>query len=428
MLGGLLLLMSTGMPVAFCFILMDVIGVFLFWGGAPGLRQLTLSMYDSLASFTTLPVIAFILMGEVMFLSGVASMSMDALDKWLGRVPGRLSLLAVAAGTVLVLTSGSSIATTALLGSVLVPEMEKRGYKKAMSLGPIMGSGGLAMMIPPSAIGVLVAAIGQFSIGKLLIAIIVPGFLMAFIYAIYIISRCWLQPYLAPPYDVAPAPLIERAVDTVRYVLPLVFIIFLVLGLVFLGIATPTEAGALGAIGCYILAACYRRLNWQVVKKSLFNTIEVTLMILMLLAGATAFSQLLASTGAARGMTEVFISLPLPPILIIAAMQVVALILGMFMANLPIMLITLPIFMPIVYSLGFDPVWFGAMLVLNMEIGCLTPPYGWVLFTMKGVASPSTTMGDVYQAAMPFVYLDLIVMVSMLVFPSIVLWLPNLMR
>ena len=200
--GGLIVLMITGMPIAFCFMLINIIGMYAFFGGMLGLEQLVTTIYSSLTTFILLPIPLFILMGEVMFHSGIAPKLIETLDKWMGRIPGRLSLLAVAVGTVLSTLTGTSLASVAMLGSVLVPEMEKHGYRKSMSLGPILGSGGLAMMIPPSALAVLCGAIAELSIGKLLIAIICPGLLIAFIYALYIIIRCVLQPSIAPSYEV----------------------------------------------------------------------------------------------------------------------------------------------------------------------------------------------------------------------------------
>ncbi|GAG30435.1 unnamed protein product, partial [marine sediment metagenome] len=246
---GLFLLMATGIPVAFCFLLLDVVGMFFFWGGAQGLMQLINQIFASLTTFAFMPLPLFVIMGEVMFRSGIAPQMMDALDKWLGRLPGRLSLLAVGGGTIFATLSGTAFASVAMLGSTLVPEMEKRGYKKPMSLGPILGSSGLAIMIPPTALGVLLGAIAQVSIGKLLMAIIMPGLMMATLFAAYIIGRCWLQPSIAPAYRVPPTPISEKLIDTVRYVLPLVSILFLVIGLIFAGIATPSEAAATGAAG-----------------------------------------------------------------------------------------------------------------------------------------------------------------------------------
>ncbi len=249
--GSLIFLMGTGMPVAFCFLLLCIVGAWLLMGGTSGLEQLNLSMYDSVAVFTMLPLPLFILMGDVLFYSGIAPFMIEALDNWLGRLPGRLSLLAVVAGTLLSTLTGASMATVAILGSTLVPEMEKRGYKKTMSLGPILGSSGLAILIPPSGLAVLLATIGKFSVGKFLIAIIPAGLLLAAIFAGYIILRCYLQPSLAPPYQVQNISLSKKLIDTGRYICPVVIVIFLVIGVMIMGIATPTEAAATGALGCF---------------------------------------------------------------------------------------------------------------------------------------------------------------------------------
>ena len=426
--GCLLVLMATGMPVAFAFMIINVAGVAILWGVTPGLRQLTLSFFDSLSSFLLVPVPLFILMGEVMFCSGMAPLLIETVDKWLGRLPGRLGLLAVGGGTLFATLSGASMASTAVLGSVLVPEMERRGYKKPMSLGPILGSGGLAIMIPPSNLAVLLGAVGEISVGRILIAIIIPGLLMAALYATYIIMRCRLQPSVAPAYEVVSPPLSERLIDTARYVLPLGFIVFLVVGLIFLGVATPSEAAATGALGTFILAAFYRKLNWDLVKKSASSTLQVTVMMFMIIAGATAFSHVIAYSGASQGLIEFAMALPLPPILIVAAMLAVSIFLGMFINLLAIIMLTIPLFVPLVMALGFDPVWFAVIFLLTLEMGATSPPFGLSLFVMKGVAPPGTTMGDIYRAAIPFLGCDLVVLVLLLAAPTIALWLPNLMR
>jgi len=405
----------------------NVVGAFFLWGGEAGLEQFIVSIRSSVTSFTILPLPLFILMGEVMFHSGIAPLMIDTLDKWVGRLPGRLAFMAVGAGTLFSILTGSSMSSVAMLGSTLVPETEKRGYKKSMSLGPILGSGGLAMMIPPSGLAVLLAALAEVSVGKLLIAIIFPGLLMAILYATYIIVRCYLQPSIAPPYEVLPTPLKVKLKASAQYILPIGFIVFLVVGLIFLGVATPTEAAATGTLGMFILAAMYRRLNWEVVKKSFSGAIEMTGMTLLIIAGAKAYGQIVAHSGAAAGLVELATILPLAPIIILIVMQVVLLILGMFMSVVAVMMITTPIFMPVVYALGFDPVWFVVIFLLNMEMGQTTPPFGLSLFVMKGVAPPDTTMGDIYRAAMPFLYCDLIAMALIIAFPAVALWLPGLM-
>jgi tripartite ATP-independent transporter DctM subunit len=335
-----------------------------------------------------------------------------------------LSLLAVGAGTLFANMSGSSMASGALLGSTLVPEMERQGYKKPMSLGPILGSGGLAMMIPPSALAVILGAIAEISIGKILIAIVVPGLLMAVLYATYIITRSKLQPHLAPTYEITPPSLLEKLAATALYVLPLGLIIFLVIGLIFLGIATPSEAAATGTLGTFILAAIYKRLNWGMLKKSVLATVEITVMVFLIIMGATAFSQILAFSGASRGLIELATSMPLAPIFIIVGMMIVLGILGMFISVVPIMMITLPIFMPIIDTLGFSPVWFAVIFLLNMEMATTTPPFGLLLFVVKGVAPKGTTMADCYRAALPFLGCDVIALALIIAFPAIALWLP----
>ena len=424
----LFILMLSGMPIAFCFLLICVAGMYIFFGGSIGLEQLIISLYTTTNSFILLPIPLFILMGEVMFHSGIAPVLIRTLDKWVGRLPGRLSLLAVAAGTLFATLTGTSMGSVAMLGAVLVPEMEKQGYKKPMTLGPILGSGGLAIMIPPSALAVLCGAIGEISVGGILVGIIIPGLLMAVIYAAYIIIRCHFQPSIAPTYEVPPVPLSEKLADTARYVLPQGIIIFLVVGVIFIGIATPSEAAATGALGTIILAIIYRRMNWEVAKKAITGALSLTGMLFLIIAGAKAFSQIMAFSGAGAGLIALATELPVPPIVIIIAMQVVILFLGGFMDVVAIMMITLPIFVSVVISLGFNPVWFAVVFLINIEMAGISPPFGLSLFVMKGVATPDTTMGDVYRASFPFLGLSLIAMAMVIAFPVLALWLPGMMR
>jgi tripartite ATP-independent transporter DctM subunit len=419
-------LFLIGVPVAFAFLLINIVGFYIFGGGEAGVRQLILSLYASVTKFTILPLPLFILMGEVMFQSGIARNMMDALDKWLGRLPGRLSLLAVVGGSLFGTLSGSSMAGAAMLGSVLVPEMEKRGYKSQMSIGPILGSGGLAIMIPPSILGVLLAAVGLFSVGDFLIAIIIPGLLMALCYGSYIILRSLIQPHLAPTYDVAHVSLKEKLSLTLKYILPLGAIVFLVVGLIFLGVATPSESAALGAVGCFVLAFIYRGFKWEIVRKSLTQTISISAMMLMIFCGSGAFSQILALIGATQGLVEMAANLPLPPYYVLIAMLIVLLVMGTFMESMTIIMITLPIYMPIIKALGFSPLWFGAIMLLSLEMGITTPPFGLVLFVVKGVAPKYVTMMDVYKAGIPFLLCDLVVIILLLAFPALALWLPGL--
>lgn len=426
--AGLLFVLLLGVPVAIAFLLVNIVCVYIFWGGELGLRQLTLSMYGSISNFALLPLPLFVLMGEIMFHSGVAARMMDVLEKFVGRLPGRLSLMAVGGGTLFATLSGSSMAGAAMLGSVLVPEMQKRGYKNPMSIGPILGSGGLALMIPPSALGVLIAAIARFSIGDFLMAIIIPGLMMAALYALYIIARCVLEPDLAPSYDLDRTPMLERIRLFLLYVFPLGGIVFLVVGLILLGIATPTESAALGTAGCFALAFIYKGFDWETIRKAVAGSIRVAVMMFMILTGSTAFSQILGYTGVAEGILHFGTSFNVPPMGLVAMMQAVLLFMGAFMEPLSILMLTIPIFMPIINNLGLDPIWFGVLMLLNMEMANTTPPFGLTLFVMKGVAPAGTSMKDIYLAGLPFLACDAVVMAIIMAFPQMVLWLPKLMR
>ena len=425
-IGGLILVLLSGFPIAFGFLVIDLLGIIVFMGPG-GLQQITLQVFSSLSSFTLAPIPMFILMGEIMFQSGLANNTIDVIDKWLGRLPGRLSILAAAGGTLFSALSGSTIANTAMLGAALLPEMRKRGYKTPMAVGPIIGVGGLAMLVPPSSLAVVLASIGHISVGKILVAGAVPGLLIGILYATYIVLRCRLNPSLAPRYDVSKTAWREKIIGAVRYTLPLGFIIFMVLGLMLLGFATPTEAAASGAIATIIVALVYGRLNWPMMKASLSGTLEITIMVFMIIAASKTFSSILAYTGATQGLLGVIEGLHVHRIFILLGMQLCVFVLGMFMETISIMMISLPIFMPIVNMLGFDPVWFGIIMLINFEMGMTTPPFGMMLFVMKGVAEEDISIKEIINAAIPFLCCDAVAMAMIIIFPPLALWLPSLM-
>lgn len=424
--GGLGVLLLMGLPVALAFMLVNLVGVYIFWGGTIGLNQLILSIDSSVSTFILVPIPMFILMGTVMFHSGIAFRMIDVLDEWLGRIAGRLAVLAVGAGALFATLTGVAMGSVAMLGSTLSPEMERRGYAKSMSLGPILASGSLAIMIPPSALAVILASLGRISVGKLLIGIIIPGFLLAITYVAYIIIRCRLQPHLAPVYAVEPTPLPRRLRNTLVHVLPPMSIILMVIGTIFAGVATPTEAAAVGALLSFLVAMAYGKLNWQVAKKAIGSATSLSVMVLIILTSSAAFSQLLSFSGVTPAITSLATDLPVHPFVILILMQIVVLFLGMFIEQTSIIMVTIPIFMPIVGAMGWDPIWFGALMMLNLEMATISPPFGLSLFVMKGISSPDTTMGDIYRAALPFIGLNLLVMGLMIAFPEIVLWLPGL--
>jgi len=425
--GCLMVLMATGMPIAFAFMLTCTIGSILFWGGMVGLEQLAMSFYSSVATFIFLPIPLFILMGNIIFESGIGLSIVDDVDKILGRLPGRLSLLSISAGTLLGAMSGISGGVIAMLARSLVPEMTRRGYKKAMTLGPIVICGTLDTLIPPSALAVFMGAIGGIPIGQLLVSIIIPGLLLAGLCFAYIILRCRLDPSLAPSYSVTRISFLQKVSVMSRCVLPVGVVIFAAIGVVFIGIATPSEAAALGAIACFILTAFYKKFNLPMVKRSAIGTIEITVMVFVIIVGSISFGRILASSGALKGIVNLAISLPVHPILIIIATQLVVVFLGCFIDPGSIVMITMPMFMPIISALGYDKLWYGTLLLINIQLGLITPPFGLDCYTMKALAPPDVSLSDVFRSSMPFLSLGFLVMALIMVFPQIALWLPSLM-
>jgi len=425
-LGGLIFLMLLGIPVAYSFLLIECLTALFFWDFETGMRHITQSMYSVLSSWALLPITLFVLMGEVMFLSGIAPRMIAALDKWMGRLPGRLALLSVGAGALLSTLSGTSIGSIAVLGKVLLPEMEKHRYKPTMMTGPILGSGCLAIYIPPSAMGVFVAIVAEVSVGKLLLGIIIPGLMLAILYASYIIIMCFIQPSLAPSYVMTATPLSEKIVLALKYILPLGSIVFLVVGSIFVGLATPTEAAALGTCGTFVLAAFYRGITWDMTKKVFRETLRITVMILIIVASARIFTNILAFSGASRGMSEWVVGLPVPPLVIVIIMFCVQIFLGGFMAGIPLIAITVPVFTPVVKGLGFDPLWFAIISLISVEISQTSPPFGIGLFVMRGVTPEWISMGDIVKSAIPYLLFSIFTGLLIIFIPEIVLWFPSL--
>ena len=426
--GGLVAVMGLGLPVAFAFLVLNVVGAILFLGGEPGLAQLARNAVQSITSFSLTPIPFFVLMGEVLFHTGVALKAIDAFALLIRRVPGRLAVIAIVAGTVFSAISGSTIATTALLGSLMLPTMLARGYDPRMAMGPIMGIGGVDMLIPPSALTVLLGSLAGISIAGLLIGGIVPGLVLSVMYVAYIITRATMNPALAPDVQVEEGPQgAARWLPFAIHVVPLVLIFGLVIGAMTGGFATPTEAAAIGAAGTIVAAALYRSLSVANLMKALTGTVAVSGTILFIIIGATTFAQVLSFSGVVNGLVGLVTGLGLSVTALVIAMLVILLFLGCFVDQVSMMLITLPFFIPLVQRYDVDLIWFGVLFLICMQLGLLTPPFGLLLFTMKGVAPPSITMQQIYMASMPYIAMSLLILVLIFLFPAIATWLPALL-
>lgn len=426
MLGLLVLLMMLGLPVVFAFFSVNIVGAIIFLGGDAGLAQMVRNTQTAVGQFTLAPIPLFILMGEIMFRTGLAARAIDAVDRLITRVPGRLSLVAVVSGTIFSSLSGSTIANTAMLGSTLLPEMLRRGYDSKISLGPIVATGGIAMLVPPSALAVLLGSLAKIPIGELLIAGIVPGMLMALFFFSYIVVRCRLTPELAPAYEVPKLGAWERYGPFIKYVLPLFGIFVVVVGSIVGGLATPTESAALGALAALVSALAYRCLSLSNLFIAIRETVKITAIILLIICGSITFSQILAFSGASRGLSLLLLEAEVPAAALLIGMLLILIFLGCFMDQVSMMMITLPLFMPVVNQLGIDPVWFGVLLLIVLEISLATPPFGLLLFVMKGVAPAATTIKDVYVSTAPFIGLELLVLGLVLIWPGLAIWLPTL--
>ncbi len=426
LVGSIMFLMAMGMPVALAFLAANILGAWVFMGGDRGVVALLNNGWGALTKFALVPIPLFLLMGEIFFHTGLGGRMFTAIDRLLGKLPGRLSYVTVLGGTGFSTLSGSSMGSTALLGSLMVPEMTKRGYKKHMSIGPILGTGGLAIIIPPSALAVLLATLAQIDVGALLIAGIIPGLILAALYIATIYLQTRMDPSAAPAYDVPPQSAGEKIRLLMTDVVPMIGLMVAIVVMMINGIVTPSEAAAFGALGVLILAVAYRCLTWEALKASVRGALRVTLMAYLIVFGSATFSQLLAFSGASRGLINWATGFDLDPIYMLLVMFAVLLILGMFMEQISMMLLTVPIFFPLAISLGFDPIWFGLIMLLALEISFTTPPFGLLLFVMKGVAPSDTTMREIYLSAIPFIICSLLLVAMLIVFPPLATWLPGL--
>ena len=333
LLGSILVLMAIGMPVALAFLAANIIGAWLFMGGERGITQLLNNGLGSLTKYALVPIPLFLLMGEIFFHTGLGGRMFNAIDQLLGKLPGRLSYVTVIGGTAFSTLSGSSMGSTALLGSLMVPEMNRRGYKKYMSIGPILGTGGLAIIIPPSALAVLLATLAQIDVAALLIAGVIPGLVLALFYIGMIALQVRLDPSAAPAYDVLPLTWSARLKLLMSDVVPMVGVMVLIVVLMINGIVTPSEAAAFGALGVLVLAIVYRCLTLDAVKRSITGALRVTLMAYLIVFGSATFSQLLAFSGASRGLITWATGFDLDPLAMLLVMFAVLLLLGMVMEH-----------------------------------------------------------------------------------------------
>ena len=419
--GGLLLLLAFGVPVVFALGGITVLLTFLLEGYV-GLYTVATTTYRVITDSTFITIPLFLMMGNLLIHSGISERLFRSLNYWFSGIRGSLAVVSVGVCVALAMCGGFGPGILTM-GLVAVPAMLKQNYDKSLALGCVMFGGVLGTIIPPSIIMIVFSGIARISIGRLFMAGFVPGFVCALICIIYIIIRCYFQPSLAPgvPVDVTWK---MRWASLKDVVFPTLLVV-LVLGSIFAGMATPTEAAGVGAMGSLILCLINRRFTWKVLTDSCLQTFRVSGMALWILISATFFGIFYTTAGAQSLVLDMVEALPVSRWLILVGMQIILLIFGMFMDDYAVITICTPIFLPIAKLLGFDPIWFSIVFLLNMQVAYLSPPFGWALILMKGIAPPGVNTGDIWRAVPPFVGIQLVILVLTIFFPQIALWLPE---
>ncbi len=429
LISGIFILFAlflSGAPIYLAFLGAILIGIYFIIGPA-GFPMFANSILDTATTTSLASIPLFILMGELLFRSGTMDVLFDSIDKLVGKVKGRQYVLVVVLSAVFGALSGVAMAVAAMLGRAIMPGMQERGYDRGIAAGLIIGGASLAPIIPPSLLAIIVGSLADVSIAKLLIAGVIPGLLIGGIFLVYTFVRIAINSSLAPENVTGERGEVTNGDKMIAIVktLPFMIVMFSVMGFIMLGIATPSESAATGVVGSLITAAIYRKLSIKMIWASLLAAVTVSAMILVIMAMSKMFTQLLAFTGATSQLVNLVVNLGYAPIIMLLIMLAVPFILCMFIDTIAVILLTIPIYQPVVNALEFDPVWFWLLFLVNITLGAITPPFGYTLFAFKAVV-PEMSISDVYRATWPFVALFIVGIMMIIAFPSIATWLPNL--
>jgi tripartite ATP-independent transporter DctM subunit len=424
---SMIILMALGVPLAFALGGLGLLFLLIFMG-PKALYSSVAETWSTMQNFILVAIPLFILMANLLQESGIAEDLFRMVHLWSGRLPGGLAIGTVFICTIFAAMSGLSGPSTVTMGVVALPSMLKRGYDKSLSMGTIMAGGALGILIPPSIVMIEFGFFGRVSVGSLFMAGIVPGLLLASMFTAYIIIRCYLNPQLGPPVPPDMGATSREKWASLRAVILPIMLVILVLGSIYTGICTPTEASAIGAAGALLIPLLRRRLSFAALRAALVRTVSLTGMVFWVFVGALVFTAFYGQLGVLERLMQWIKLSQISPWFIILGAQLLLFILGCFMDPGGIIVLTVPLFAPIIKGLGFDPIWFGVLYVMNMEMAYLTPPFGMNLFFLKGVAPENITMGDIYKSALPFISIQAIALAIVMIFPKIALWLPQLMQ
>ncbi|MCG8418602.1 MAG: TRAP transporter large permease subunit [Proteobacteria bacterium] len=425
MFGSLFVLLLSGLPTAFATGGLGVLFIWLMWS-ADAVNVVVQRIFGLMNNYLLAAIPLFIFMAAILERSGIIKDLYEVAYRWLGGLRGGLAMATVIASTLLAAMTGVIGATEVTMGIVALPEMLKRGYDKKLAIGCILAGGTLGILIPPSILMIVYALVAQESVGQLYMGAILPGLLLAMIYIVYILVRAALQPHLAPALPREDRVSLREKLRLLSRVIVPLLLVATVLGTMFLGIASPTEAAGMGAFGAIVVALLHKRLTLKTLLSAGQQTLKATAMVMWTIFGATAFVGFYIAQGGGKFVENAIAGTGLGPYGILILMMLILLVLGMFLDWVGIILLAVPVFVPIIKSLGFSPVWYGVLYNVNMQVSFLSPPFGYALYYIKGVAPPEITTADIWKAAIPFIALQLTGLTLCILFPEIVMFLPEL--
>ncbi|HDK27730.1 MAG TPA: TRAP transporter large permease subunit [Candidatus Atribacteria bacterium] len=431
MFGGLLIGVLTGFPLALPIGGVGIIAGYILFG--PNAFDLIYSrIYDIITNYGMMAVPLFVFMGNMLEKSGIAEKLYDAFYVWFGKFRGGLAIVSILIGTIMAACVGIIAASITMLTLVALPSMMRRGYDKSLATGSICAGGSLGILIPPSIMLIVYGPAASISVGKLFMGAFMPGFLLSGLYMLYIGIRSYLQPQVAPAIlsdEVENLSFAKKTFMLLTSVGPVLLLVLSVMGSIYLGLASPTEAAAVGAAAATILTVVYGHFTWKVLRDVAIDTIKLTGMVLLIAGCSTAFVSVFLSAGGGDMVSNLILSIPGGRWMAFALIMLISFILGMFIDWIGIIFILVPILTPIIPKLGFDPLWFAMMIIVNLQMSFLTPPFAYAIFFLKGTAAPELGIetSDIIQGVIPFIALIAIGLVLMIIFPQIILWLPSTM-
>ena len=430
LLGGLIIalmfaLFAMGIEISIALGVVGVLGLLYLKGWTIGLGVVGSIAWSNATSFSFIAVPLFVFMSGILLHSGIGRGLYTAVARWVSFLPGGLAVASIFSCAIFAAISGSSVATAATIGMIAIPEMERRGYYRPLICGSLAAGGTLGILIPPSIPMIIYGVMTETSIGHLYMAGMIPGGILALMFAAFVIGYAMLWPEAAPRADEDRGSFVDK-LRSLYEVAPVAVLIVVVLGSMYVGIVTPTEAAALGSLVSLVLAALARTLTWRALARAFHETVRTTSMVMLIIIFASIFSHVIALIGAPRALFDLVVGLHMPRWAFFTAIFVFLLVIAYALEELSVMIIFLPILFPLVTGLGFDPIWFGIIMVVWLEIGLITPPVGLNLFVIQGL-TPGASARDITLGTTPYVVLMILLVVLLFVFPDLALWLPRRM-